>query len=329
MCRLAILAAPLLVLTASLPAEQASEVSPQLFSELRWRNVGPHRASRTRAAGGHPSHPYTFYMAAVNGGVWKTTDAGRVWKPIFDDQPTGSIGTIAIAPSDASTIYVGSGEGLHRPDLSTGDGVYRSTDAGRTWTHLGLRDAQQIPAIVVDPKNPNRLFVAALGHPYGPNEERGIYRSTDGGKTFEKVLSKDENTGGNDVDIDPSNPETVFATMWEERQGPWENSVWAGTNGGVFKSVDGGTTWKPLTTGLPVVVQAISRFRRQTRDGYTPRWPATISPARRAIAVRSVFIAAMMPAKRGRESRPIRGRRAGSVAATCRCRSRIRRIPTS
>ena len=185
MCRLAILAAPLLAFTASLPAEQASEVSPQLFSELRWRNVGPHRASRTRAAAGHASHPYTFYMAAVNGGVWKTTDAGRVWKPIFDDQPTGSIGTIAIAPSDASTIFVGSGEGLHRPDLSTGDGVYKSTDAGRTWTHLGLRDAQQIPAIAVDPKNPNRLCVAALGHPYGPNEERGIYRSTNGGKTFE------------------------------------------------------------------------------------------------------------------------------------------------
>ena len=195
-------------------------------------------------------------MAAVNGGVWKTTDAGRVWKPIFDDQPTGSIGTIAIAPSDANVIYVGSGEGLHRPDLSTGDGIYKSTDAGRTWSHLGLRDAQQIPNIAVDPKNPNRLFVAALGHPYGPNEERGIYRSTDGGQTFEKVLSKDENTGGNDVDIDPSNPDTVYATMWEERQGPWENSVWAGTNGGIFKSVDGGTTWKPLTNGLPVVVQA-------------------------------------------------------------------------
>ena len=242
--------------TASVPAQQAAPLSPGLFAELRWRNIGPHRASRTRAAAGHASHPYTFYMAAVNGGVWKTTDAGRVWKPIFDDQPTGSIGTIAIAPSDANVIYVGSGEGLHRPDLSTGDGIYKSVDAGRTWAHLGLRDAQQIPNIAVDPKSPNRLFVAALGHPYGPNEERGIYRSTDGGKTFQKVLSKDENTGGNDVDIDPSNPDTVYATMWEERQGPWENSVWAGTNGGIFKSVDGGTTWKPLTNGLPVVVQA-------------------------------------------------------------------------
>ena len=242
--------------TASMPAQQPAAIDQKLFAEMRWRNIGPHRASRTRAAAGHASHPFTFYMAAVNGGVWKTTDAGRVWKPIFDDQPTGSIGTIAIAPSDANIVYVGSGEGLHRPDLSTGDGIYKSTDAGRTWSHLGLRDAQQIPNIAVDPKNPNRLFVAALGHPYGPNEERGIYRSTDGGQTFVKVLAKDENTGGNDVDIDPTNPNIVYANMWEQRQGPWENSVWAGTNGGIFKSVDGGTTWKPLTSGLPVVVQA-------------------------------------------------------------------------
>ncbi len=238
------------------PAQSPSQVSPTLFSELRWRAIGPHRASRTRAASGHPSRPFTFYMGVCNGGVWKTTDAGRTWIPIFDDQPTGSIGAIAVAPSDANIVYVASGEGLHRPDLSTGDGMYRSTDAGRTWTHLGLRDAQQIPAVAVDPRDARRLFVAALGHPYGPNEERGIYRSTDGGDTFQKVLYNDENTGGNDVDVDPSNSQIVYATMWEERQGPWENSVWAGTNGGIFKSVDGGTTWKQLTGGLPHVVQA-------------------------------------------------------------------------
>jgi photosystem II stability/assembly factor-like uncharacterized protein len=240
----------------SVPARQKGGIEPSLFADLRWRNIGPHRASRTRAAAGHSSHPYTFYMAAVNGGVWKTTDAGRSWKPIFDDQPTGSIGAIVVAPSDPNIVYVGSGEGLHRPDLSTGDGIYKSMDAGKTWMHLGLRDAQQIPALAVDPRNPDRIFVAALGHPYGPNEERGIYRSTDGGKSFQKVLSKDENTGGNDVDIDPSNPDIVYATIWEERQGPWENSVWAGTNGGMFKSTDGGTTWKPLTNGLPAIVQA-------------------------------------------------------------------------
>jgi photosystem II stability/assembly factor-like uncharacterized protein len=241
---------------ASLPAQEPPRVSPSLFAEMRWRNIGPHRASRTVAAAGHRRQPFTFYMAAVNGGVWKTTDAGRTWVPIFDDQPTGSIGSIAVAPSDPNIVYAGSGEGLHRPDLSTGDGVYKSTDAGRTWTRLGLNDAQQIPRIDVDPRNANRLFVAALGHPYGPNEERGIFRSLDGGRTFQKVLYKDENTGGNDVDIDPVQPNVVYGTLWEERQGPWENAVWAGTNGGIFKSTDGGATWKALTQGLPAVVQA-------------------------------------------------------------------------
>jgi photosystem II stability/assembly factor-like uncharacterized protein len=250
-----------LALIASIPALVASSSpagrgfslanNPDLFAELRWRTIGPYRAGRTKAVAGVPSQPYTFYIGVCNGGVWKTTDAGRTWKPIFDDQPTGSIGWVAVAPSDPDVIYVGSGEGLPRPDLSTGDGIYKSTDAGRTWTHLGLRDGQQIPKIAVDPRNPNRLFVAVLGHPYGPNQERGIFRSTDGGQSFQKVLYKDENTGGKDVDIDPSNPDVVYATMWETRQGPWENAAWGGTGGGIFKSTDGGTTWKQLTKGLP------------------------------------------------------------------------------
>ena len=236
----------------------AQAPSPSLFQEMRWRSIGPYRASRTRAAAGVPSQPNVFYFGAVNGGVWKTTDYGNTWKPIFDDQPTGSIGAIAVALSDPNIIYVGSGEGLQRPDLSVGDGIYKSTDAGKTWTHLGLRDAQQIPQVVVDPRDANRLFVAALGHPYGPNEERGIYRSTDGGQTFQKVLGKDENTGGCDVELDPSNPQIVYAAMWEARQGPWENAAWSGTSGGIFKSTDGGNTWRQLTKGLPEagVVQA-------------------------------------------------------------------------
>jgi photosystem II stability/assembly factor-like uncharacterized protein len=239
----------------SVPAQQPpGPVSPTLFSDMRWRNIGPHRAGRTKAAAGHPSLQYTFYIGVCNGGVWKTTDAGRTWKPIFDDQPTGSIGWVSVALTDPNIIYVGSGEGLPRPDLSTGDGIYKSTDAGKTWTHLGLRDAQQIPKIAIDPKNANRLFVAALGHPYGPNEERGIFRSTDGGRSFQKVLYKDENTGGKDVDIDPSNPDIVYATLWEQRQGPWENGAWSGTNGGIFKSTDGGNTWKPLKQGLPETI---------------------------------------------------------------------------
>ena len=232
-------------------ARQAGTVDPTFFSEMRWRNIGPLRAGRTKAVAGVPSQPYTFYIGMVNGGVWKTTNAGRTWMPIFEDQATGSIGWVTVAPSDPNVVYVGSGEGLQRPDLSVGDGIYKSTDAGKTWTHLGLRDGQQIPKIEVDPKNPNRLFVAVLGHPYGPNEERGIFRSTDGGQSFQKVLYKDENTGGKDVDIDPSNPDIVYAVMWEARQGPWENGAWGGSGGGIFKSTDGGNTWKQLTNGLP------------------------------------------------------------------------------
>ncbi|MGI8423381.1 MAG: WD40/YVTN/BNR-like repeat-containing protein, partial [Chloroflexota bacterium] len=230
---------------------QAQQLPPSAYGELRWRMIGPFRGGRTKAASGVPSQPGTFYVAATNGGVWKTTDYGRVWIPIFDDQPTGSVGALAVAPSDPNVIYVGSGEGLQRPDLSTGDGMYKSVDAGKTWTHLGLRDGQQIPQIVVDPKDPNRLFVAVLGHPYGPNEERGIYRSTDGAKSFQNVLYKDENTGGIDLAFDPRNADTVYAVLWEARQGPWENGAFQGPNSGVFKSIDGGTTWKSITKGLP------------------------------------------------------------------------------
>src|SRR4051812_9603908 len=238
-------------------AAAAQQLNPTLYSEMRWRMVGPTRGGRSRAGCGVAQQPNVFYMGAVNGGVWKTTDAGPTWQPIFDDQPTGSIGAIAVAPSDPNIIYVGSGEGLQRPDLSTGDGIYKSTDAGQTWTHLGLRDGQQIPQIAVDPHDPNRLFVAVLGHPYGSNQERGVFRSTDGGQTFQKVLYKDENTGGSDVQIDPASPQVIYSGLWEARQGPWENGAWSGTSGGLFKSTDGGNTWRPLTNGLPDgVVQA-------------------------------------------------------------------------
>ena len=214
--------------------------------------IGPFRGGRTRAAAGVPSQPNVFYIGQVNGGVWKSDDYGRTWNPIFDHESTQSIGAIAVAPSDPNIIYVASGEGLHRPDLSVGNGIYKSTDAGKTWTHLGLRDGQQIPALAVDPRDPNRVFAAVLGHPYGPSEERGIYRSTDGGQTWQKVISKDENTGGSDVEIDPSNPDVVYASMWEAREGPWEDgNEFNGTGGGLFKSTDGGSTWHQLTNGLP------------------------------------------------------------------------------
>ncbi len=226
-------------------------LAASLFGELRWRAIGPYRGGRTKAAVGVSRKPGLFYIGAVDGGVFRSDDYGRTWTPIFDDQPTGSIGALAVAPDDPDVLYLGSGEGLQRPDLSVGDGVYKSTDGGKTWTHLGLRDGQQITQIALDPRDANRLFVAVLGHPYGPNEERGIFRSIDGGRSFQRVLYKDEDTGGADVLIDPADPRVVYASLWEARQAPWENGEFAGPGSGLYKSTDGGTSWKQLTRGLP------------------------------------------------------------------------------
>jgi len=236
----------------SIGSSTAQQVPENLFQDLRWRMIGPFRGGRTRAAAGVPSQPNLFYVGQVNGGVWKSNDYGRTWTPIFDHESTQSIGAIAVAPSDPNIIYVASGEGLHRPDLSVGNGIYKSTDAGKSWTHLGLRDGLQIPALAIDPRDPNRIFAAVLGHPYGPNEERGLFRSTDGGQTWQKLIYKNENTGASDVEIDPSNPDIIYASMWEVREGPWEdNNEVNGTSGGLFKSTDGGNTWRPLANGLP------------------------------------------------------------------------------
>jgi len=262
----------------------------QAGQALRWRNIGPYRGGRTRAICGVPSQPNLFYMAPVNGGVFKSTDYGRTWQPIFDDQPTASVGAIAVAVSNPNVVYVGSGEGLHRPDLSVGDGVYKSVDAGKTWTHLGLRDGQQIAQLAVDPTNADKIFVAVAGHPYGPNAERGVYRSLDGGKTFEKVLYRDENVGASDVQIDPSNPQIIYAALWESREGPWENGVFNGDGGGVFKSTDGGKTWRQLTNGLPPnVVQA--------NIAIAPSKPSTLFAA-----VRTKTIAKLYRSDNGGES---------------------------
>ena len=225
-------------------------------SAMHWRHIGPTRGGRARALAGVPGKPNLFYIGFDNGGVWRSSDYGSNWEPIFDRQSTGSIGAIAVAPSDPSVIYVGSGAGIIRPDLATGDGIYKSVDAGRTWMRLGLFDSQMIAMIDVSPRDPNRLFVAVLGHPYGPSADRGIFRSTDGGKTFDRVLFKDEYTSGNDVRIDPQNPDIVYAALWQQQQGFTEGAGFGGSAGGIFKSSDGGTTWKPLTAGLPQVTQA-------------------------------------------------------------------------
>ena len=230
------------------------------FNSMQWRCIGPHRGGRTVGAVGIPSQPNVFFIGVNNGGVWKTNDFGRTWKPIFDEQPTGSVGDLVVSPSNPEVLYVGSGEGLQRPDLSVGDGIYKSTDGGKTWANTGLKDGLQVGGLAIDPKNENRVFAAVLGHPYGPNTQRGIYRTLDGGKTWEKILYKDENTGAVQVAIDPNNPNVIYADMWAGRLAPWENGEWNGTESGLFKSTDGGNTWKKLTNGLPTTAQGLGRI---------------------------------------------------------------------
>jgi hypothetical protein len=280
----------------------AQETGP--MPDMHWRMIGPFRGGRTRAVAGVPDQPNVFYIGQVNGGVWKSTDYGRTWNPVFDGEDTQSVGAIAVAPSNSNIVYVASGEGLHRPDLSVGDGIYRSSDAGKTWTHLGLQGGEQIPALAVDPTNPDRLFAAVLGHPYGPNEERGIFRSDDGGKNWKKVLYKGDRVGGSDVVLDPKNPRIVYASMWEETLGPWEDAnSYAGTNGGLFKSVDGGATWKQLTKGLPdnlvqinVAVAASNPQRQSQRAATLPAEDsACIAPT---TAARAGKRSPMIPAPR-------------------------------
>jgi photosystem II stability/assembly factor-like uncharacterized protein len=246
---------------AALFTSRATAQTPDLSTALRWRTIGPFRAGRGRAVAATAGRPTVFYIGFDNGGVWRSSDYGNNWEPLFDHEATGSIGAIAVAPSAPNVIYVGTGAGIIRPDLATGNGMYRSNDTGRTWTHLGLDETQMIAYVDVDPANPDRLFVAALGHPYGPNAERGVYRSTDGGRTFAKVLYKDEYTSANEVRIDPSNANTVYAALWQQQSTFYEyaafgpDSTWPGA-GGIYKSTDGGTTWTQLTTGLPPVLEA-------------------------------------------------------------------------
>ena len=254
--RISILTLALAIPSLLIRAPRAAAQTPDVASAMHWREIGPTRAGRARALSGAPGRPTVFYIGFDNGGLWRSSDYGSNWEPLFDREATGSIGAIAVAPSNPNVIYVGTGAGIIRPDLATGNGLYRSTDAGRTWTHLGLSETQMIAQVEVDPTNPDRLFVAALGHPYGPNQERGIYRSTDGGRTFEKVLYKDEYTSGNDVRIDPSNPNTVYAALWQQQEAFWEGGAFGGGSGGIFKSTDGGTTWTQLSEGLPPVLEA-------------------------------------------------------------------------
>jgi photosystem II stability/assembly factor-like uncharacterized protein len=224
-----------------------------LYDRLEWRSIGPFRGGRVIAVSGIPGDAATYYFGAVGGGVWKTTDAGVVWKPVFDSQPIASIGAIAVAPSDPQTVYVGSGEADMRSQIGFGDGVYKSTDAGQTWRNLGLRDTRQISKIVIDPHDANVVFVAALGHAYGPNAERGIFRSTDGGAHWQHVLDKGPELGAADLAMDPANPRLLFATLWNAHRPPWSQyPPIEGPGSGLYRSTDGGSTWTELKgRGLP------------------------------------------------------------------------------
>ena len=238
--------AAMLVCAAAFASAQTYD--PSLFGGLKYRLIGPFRGGRALAVCGSPANPDRFYFGGVGGGVWQTDNDGRTWRPIFDQVPVASIGAIAVAPSDADTIYVGTGEADMRSDIQQGNGMYKSTDGGKTWTHTGLEDSRQIGRIVVDPKDPNRLFVAALGHQFGPNAERGVFRSEDGGQTWTKSLYKGPDIGAIDVAMDPTDSNTVFATLWSTRRPPWTTYPPSnGPGGGLFKSTDGGQTWRQIS----------------------------------------------------------------------------------
>jgi photosystem II stability/assembly factor-like uncharacterized protein len=235
-------------------AAQATDgtIRPSLYSGLKWRMVGPFRAGRVNAVTGVIGQPNTFYFGSVGGGVWKSTNIGRTWNPIFDNVNVASIGAIAVAPSNPEVVYVGTGEADMRDSIGFGDGMYKSTDAGKTWKHIGLESTRQIGKVIVHPRDPNVVYVAVLGHVYGPHPDRGVYRSRDGGATWQKVLYKGDGIGAIDLAFDPSNPQTVYAALWAVRRPPWFIYAPAnGPGGGLFKSTDGGGTWNQLTNGLP------------------------------------------------------------------------------
>jgi photosystem II stability/assembly factor-like uncharacterized protein len=231
----------------------AQAADPALFQDLHWRLVGPFRGGRTLAVAGVPDEPQHYYFGSVNGGVWETLDAGRTWQPIFDSQPVGSIGAIAIAPSAPHTIYVGTGEADMRSDIAQGGGVYKSTDGGKTWKFSGLGDSQQIARILVDPRDASRVYLAALGHPYGANAERGVFRSRDGGTTWSKVLGPNADTGAIDLIFQPGNADVIYAALWQTRRPPWNVYPPAGgPSSGLYKSTDGGEHWSRVSgKGFP------------------------------------------------------------------------------
>ena len=246
------LALPLACAALARLGAQQGRIDPAVYAALKWRSIGPFRGGRVNAVSGVPGQPNVFYLGSVGGGVWKSIDDGRTWMPVFDSQPIASIGAIGVAPSNPNIVYVGSGEADMRSQISYGNGMYKSTDAGATWRHIGLENARQIGRVIVDPRDPNVAFVAAIGHAYGPSPDRGVFRTRDGGTTWQKVLFKNNDTGAIDLAFDPTTSQTVYASLWNVRRPPW--SVYPpsyGPGSGLYKSTDGGTNWTQLTRGLP------------------------------------------------------------------------------
>ncbi len=240
--------ATLLVFPLLVAAQQTD-----LISTLRYRLAGPFRGGRVVAVAGVPSQPNVYYFGAVGGGVFKTSDSGNSWVPVSDGQfKTGSVGAIAVADSDPNVIYAGMGEACVRGNATHGDGVYKSVDAGHTWKNVGLQDSYHIGAVRIHPKNPDVVYVAALGHLWGPNEMRGVYRTTDGGATWKQVLKRSNTAGAVDLAMDPSNPRVIYAAFWEISRKPWRMDA-AGPGSGLFKTTDGGDTWTEISRapGLP------------------------------------------------------------------------------
>ena len=244
-------------------------VNPDLLKSTKWRSIGPFRGGRVVAVAGHPRDSLTFYFGACAGGVWKTTDAGMYWENVSDGFfNTAAVGAIAVSESDPDTIYAGTGESCIRGDVSHGDGVYKSTDGGKTWTHIGLSETRHIARIRIHPQNPDVVYIAALGHAFGPNEQRGVFRSNDGGNTWDRILFKSNRAGAIDLSMDPQNPRIIYASLWEVIRQPWNLSS-GGEDSGIYKSIDGGNSWTNLTDspGMP--------------DGIKGRIGVALSPAKK------------------------------------------------